>query len=149
MAVQIAVIGAGGCDQRTYDEAYQVGRQIALKGCVLLCGGMGGVMEAACRGAKDAGGVTIGIVPTPDRGSANRYVDYEIVTNAGHARNTFIAHSADALIAVSGSYGTLSEIAIGLKLGKPVIGLGSWEIKGVLPAQTPEQAVEQAVELIG
>lgn len=146
MAVQIAVIGAGSCDEAIAQNAYEVGQQIARAGAVLLCGGLGGVMEAACRGAKDAGGVTIGIVPGADRHSANPYVDHEIVTNAGHARNVFLAHSADAMIAVSGSHGTLSEIAIGLKLGKPVIGLGSWEIRGILSAQTAKQAVSIALE---
>lgn len=106
-------------------------------------------MEAACQGAKEAGGVTIGIVPGPSRHAANPHVDYEIVTNAGHARNVFLAHSADGLVAVSGSHGTLSEIAIALKLGKPVVSLDSWDIQGVRPAKSPEQAVQTLLDAIG
>lgn len=149
MATQIGIIGAGSCDEKTYKTAYDAGAAIAKSGCLLICGGLGGVMEAACHGAKEAGGFTIGIVPGSNRKSANKYVDYEIVTNAGHARNIFIAHSADALVAISGSHGTLSEIAISLKLGKPVVGLGSWDIKGVTAMDDPSKAVGKALELIG
>jgi uncharacterized protein (TIGR00725 family) len=148
MKIQIGVIGAGSSDAETSAKAYKVGKAIADCGAALICGGMGGVMEEACKGAKEAGGVTIGILPTDKRGTGNRELDYEIVTNAGHARNVFIAHSADALIAVSGSYGTLSEISISLKLGKPVIGLNSWDIPGVIPVDDPELAVAKAMELI-
>lgn len=146
MAKQIAVIGAGNCDEKTAEIAYTLGENIARSGAVLLCGGLGGVMEAACRGAKKVGGVTIGILPGNDRHQANPYVDYEIVTNAGQARNVFLVQSADALIAVSGQYGTLSEIAVALKLGKPVIGIGTWEIKGVIAESDPEWAVSLALE---
>lgn len=148
MALQIAVIGAGSCDDKTARLAFSVGEAIAEAGAVLLCGGLGGVMQAACEGAKSKNGTTIGIVPGSKRKSANRFVDIEIVTNAGHARNVFIAHSADAMVAVSGSYGTLSEISIGLKLGKPVVGIGTWEIKGVVLETDPKKAVEKVVSLI-
>ncbi len=149
MVLQIGVIGAGSCDQNIYSLAYEVGKNIAKKGAVLICGGLAGVMEGACHGAKEADGVTIGILPGSKKGSANRYVDYEIVTNAGHARNVFIAHSADALIAVSGSFGTLSEISIGLKLKKPVICLKGWDIKGVIIEPDPILAVQKAISEIG
>jgi uncharacterized protein (TIGR00725 family) len=107
-----------------------------------VCGGLGGVMEAACRGAKDAGGTTVGILPGTDREAANRFVDIAIPTGLGEARNALVVRAADALIAVGGGYGTLSEIALALKAGKRVVGLGSWEIEGVEPADGPEAAVE-------
>ncbi|MHA1569079.1 MAG: TIGR00725 family protein [Alphaproteobacteria bacterium] len=149
MRRQIAVIGAGSCDARVAKLAYRVGQAIAEAGATLLSGGLGGVMEAASRGAQEAGGLVVGVVPTAARGSANAFVEVEIVTNMGHARNVILAHSADALIAVTGGPGTLSEIAVGLKLGKPVIGLETWEIDGVLRAESPEQAVELAVARLG
>ena len=149
MAIQIAVIGAGECERQVAERAAGVGRAIAGCGAVLLTGGLGGVMEAASRGAREAGGTVIGILPGANRHAANEHVTVEIVTNVGHARNVMLAHSADAMIAISGSYGTLSEIAIGLKLGKPVIGLGSWEIDGVLAADSPEQAVKLAISKCG
>ncbi|HPM78064.1 MAG TPA: TIGR00725 family protein [bacterium] len=149
MAIQLAVIGAGDCDAQIAARAEAVGRAIARRGGVLLTGGMGGVMAAASRGAHEAGGLIVGVVPGGRRHTANEYVAVEIVTNMGHARNVILAHSADALIAVSGGYGTLSEIAVGLKMGKPVIGLGSWAIEGVVSADSPEQAVELAVSKCG
>jgi uncharacterized protein (TIGR00725 family) len=109
---------------------------------VLVCGGLGGVMEAACRGAKDGGGTTVGILPGTDRGEANEFVDVAIPTGLGEARNALVVRAADALIAVGGGYGTLSEIALALKAGKRVVGLGSWGIEGVERVDTPEAAVE-------
>jgi uncharacterized protein (TIGR00725 family) len=102
-------------------------------------------MEAACRGAHAAGGTTVGILPGADRAAANPFVDVAIPTGLGEARNALVVRSADALVAVGGGYGTLSEIALALKAGKPVVGLGSWEIDGVEPATTPEQAVAAAL----
>jgi uncharacterized protein (TIGR00725 family) len=99
-------------------------------------------MEAACRGAKEGGGTTVGILPGTDRGAANEFVDVAVPTGLGEARNALVVRAADALIAVGGGYGTLSEIALALKAGKPVIGLGTWEIDGVEPVATPEAAVE-------
>ena len=107
-----------------------------------MTGGLGGVMEAACRGARDAGGTTIGILPGADRSAANAYVDVAIPTGLGEARNALVVRAADALIAVGGAYGTLSEIALALKAGKRVVGLGTWEIDGVEAAASPEAAVE-------
>lgn len=123
-------------------SAEQVGRELAARGAVLVCGGLGGVMEAACRGAKDAEGTTIGILPGSDRSAANRFVDVAIATGLGEARNALVVRAADAVIAIGGGYGTLSEIALALKAGKHVVGLGTWEIDGVEPAGSPDAAVE-------
>ena len=112
---------------------------------MLVGGGLGGVMEAACRGASEAGGVTVGILPGDDRSAANRFVEVSIPTGLGEARNALVVRSADALVAVGGGYGTLSEIAFALKAGKPVVGLRSWEIEGVRPVESPEQAVSAAL----
>jgi uncharacterized protein (TIGR00725 family) len=119
-----------------------VGRELGSRGAVLVCGGLGGVMEAACRGAKEAGGTTIGILPGSDRSAANVHVDFAIPTGLGEARNALVVRAADALVAVGGGYGTLSEIAFALKAGKRVVGLGSWDIEGVEPAASPAAAVE-------
>jgi uncharacterized protein (TIGR00725 family) len=106
-----------------------------------VCGGLGGVMEAACRGAKEAGGVTVGILPGTDRAAANAFVDVAIPSGLGEARNALVVRAADALIAVGGGYGTLSEIALALKAGKRVVGLDSWDIEGVVAAADPQAAV--------
>lgn len=140
--MQIAVIGASGCSPEEYAKARDVGRLIAEHHATLVCGGMGGVMEAACRGAREAGGRTVGIVP--DTGNGNLYLDIVIRTGLGHARNILVVQSADALIAVGGSHGTLSEIAIALKQKRPVFGLSSWDIVGVVPCETSKEAVERA-----
>jgi uncharacterized protein (TIGR00725 family) len=109
---------------------------------VIVCGGLGGVMEAACRGAKDAGGTTIGILPGADRAAANPFVDVAIPTGLGEARNALVVRAADAVIAVGGGYGTLSEVALALKAGKRVVGVGTWDIDGVDPAPDARAAVE-------
>jgi hypothetical protein len=121
---------------------------------MLVCGGRGGVMEAACRGAQGAGGVTVGILPGTDRSEANRYLDIPIATGLGEARNAIVVRTADAVIAVSGGYGTLSEIGLALKMGRPVVGLRTWElsqrgcpVEGVVEVGTPAEAVEQALML--
>jgi len=142
----IGVIGAGECDAALGRLAETIGRGIAEAGALLVCGGMGGVMEAACRGAKAAGGTTIGILPGPDRSGANQYVDTTIATGIGEARNLAIIRTSDVLIAVGGSYGTLSEIGFALKMGKRVIGLKTWEIKGIVSAATAEEAVQLATD---
>jgi uncharacterized protein (TIGR00725 family) len=119
-----------------------VGRALAERGVVVVCGGLGGVMEAACRGAKSAGGTTVGILPGFDRSEANEFVDVAVATGLGEARNAVIARTADALVAVGGAYGTLTEIAFALRLGKTVAGLGGWEIDGMVAVDSPEAAVE-------
>ena len=121
--IQAAVIGAGEAEDKTLVLAQEVGREVARAGCVLICGGLGGVMEASAKGTKEEGGFTVGILPGTDKGEANPYMDIRIVTAMSHARNAIIARSADFLIAVGGGMGTLSEIALGLKEGKPVIVL--------------------------
>jgi uncharacterized protein (TIGR00725 family) len=146
MTKLIGVIGGSEAPPDILLLAEKVGRLIARAGCVLVCGGLGGVMEAACRGAKAEGGFTVGILPGPVRGAANPHVDLAVATNMGHARNAIIAHTADTLIAVGGRYGTLSEIGFSLGLGKKVIGLRSWECDpAIVPAKDPEDAVEKAV----
>ena len=138
----MAVIGPG--DEPTVAAA-EVGRLIAERGAVLVCGGRGGAMEAACRGAKEVGGLTVGILPGPDRSEANPFVDVVLPTGLGEARNALVVGAADAVIAIGGGYGTLSEIALALKAGKRVIGLGTWEIEGVVAAESPEAAVAAAL----
>jgi hypothetical protein len=146
---QIGVIGAGACDEKVSSIAEAVGREIAKRGALLVCGGLGGVMEAASCGAKEEGGTTLGILPGSSRDAANRYIDITLLTAMGHARNVLIVQSCDALIAVDGEYGTLSEIAHALKMGKPVVLLGSrWKIKGAHVAHDPAEAVEMAFGLI-
>ncbi|RJQ44493.1 MAG: TIGR00725 family protein [Nitrospiraceae bacterium] len=144
----ISVIGAGSCDEGVYAIAEKVGDLIARKGAILITGGLGGVMEAASKGAKQAGGTTVGILPGSRKDEANPFIDIPITTGLSHARNVIVVRSADAVIAVSGEYGTLSEIGIALKLGKPVVGLRTWDIEGVVKATSPEEAVEKAFELI-
>ena len=139
--MQIAVIGASDASAEEYATARSVGALIASLG-TLVCGGLGGVMEAACKGAHEQGGLTVGILP--DTGNGNPYLDVIIRTGLGHARNVLVVQSADAVIAVGGSYGTLSEIAIALKMKCPVYGLKTWDIKGVVHCETPEEAVESA-----
>jgi uncharacterized protein (TIGR00725 family) len=140
---QIAVIGAVDADPREMATADAVGALVAKHGAVLVCGGLGGVMDAACRGAKEAGGTTVGILPGTEGG--NPYLDISIRTGLGHARNILVVLSADAVIAVGGSYGTLSEIALALRTGRPVYGINTWDIEGVLSCSSPEEAVTQAV----
>jgi uncharacterized protein (TIGR00725 family) len=123
-----------------------VGREVAARGALLVCGGLGGVMEAACRGAKDAGGRTVGILPGTDRAAANPFVDIAIPTGLGEARNALVVGAADGLIAVGGGYGTLSEIALALKAGKRVVGLDSWDIEGVVAVGDPAAAVAAVLD---
>ena len=152
----IAVIGASQASASELKLAEHVGREIAREGCTLVCGGMGGVMEAACRGASQEGGLTIGILPGDNRLSANEYVQIPIATGVGYARNMAVVKSAHAVIAIGGSYGTLTEIGHALQSGLPVIGLETWTIsrKGkdkcpIIEAKTPAEAVEKALEMIG
>ena len=145
----IGVIGAGQCDSGIYRLALEVGEEIAKRGAILVCGGLGGVMEAAAKGASMAGGLTVGILPGPSSNSANPYIKIPVATDMGQARNVIIANTADGLIAVSGGAGTLSEIGHGLKLGKPVVGLQTIpDLKGVQYVQTAQEAVAHVFELI-
>jgi uncharacterized protein (TIGR00725 family) len=143
----IAVIGAGDADAATRARAYSVGRLLAEHGCVVLTGGLGGVMEAASQGAREAGGLTLGLLPGNATGEANPHVEVAVATGLGDARNALIANTAQGFIAVSGSWGTLSEIAFALKRGKPVVSLDSFtEGLPVIRVETPEAAV---AELLG
>jgi uncharacterized protein (TIGR00725 family) len=143
--VYVAVIGGGRASPEIAALAREVGREVARRGAVLICGGLGGVMAAAAQGATAAGGVSLGILPDADRHRASPYLTYSLATNLGHARNILIAHSADALIAVDSAYGTISEAAIALKLGKPVVALKvEWDLQGLLQAATPREAVALA-----
>ena len=151
----VAVIGAGQCDEATAHLAEEVGDELARRGVTLVCGGLGGVMEAACRGARRAGGRTIGILPGNDPAAANPYVEIAIPTGFGEARNLIVVRTGQAVIAIAGEYGTLSEIAHALKMGKPVVGLHSWRLirgdkedAGIMPAHTPSEAVELALNAL-
>lgn len=150
----IAVIGGAAPTPEEEAAAESVGRMLAEGGAILICGGRGGIMEAACRGARSAGGLTIGILPGPDRREANPYVDIPIVTGLGEARNVIITRTAHAVVAVGGSYGTLSEIAFALLFGVPVVALGSWEVRReghppapIIYAATPQEAAARALAL--
>ncbi len=143
----IGVIGASRPSAEGLRVAEAVGREIARQGAVLVCGGLGGVMTAAAKGCAEAGGEVLGVLPGADKSEANPYVSIAVPTNMGHARNVIIAHTADAMIAVEGEYGTISEAAIGLKLGKRVVGLpGAPDIDGILAADTAADAVAIACE---
>ena len=124
--LMVAVVGTGDADRRLEVLAEDVGRRLAECGVLLVCGGLGGVMAAACRGAKSAGGLTVGLLPGDDRAAANPWVDLAVATGLGEARNLVLVRTADAVIAVGGGYGTLSEIALARKLGRRVVGLSTW-----------------------
>ena len=148
METIIGVIGAANASEKEKRTSEEVGVLIAGRKCLLLCGGMGGVMEAACQGAKSAGGTTIGILPGPESSSANRFIDIPIVTGMGEARNVVVAKSSHCIIAIGGSFGTLSEISFALKSGIPVIGLDTWDVsEEIIKCKTPEEAVRTAFEL--
>jgi len=151
----IAVIGGHQPSKEEAKLAEEVGRELAKRGATLVCGGLGGVMEAACKGASSEGGVTIGILPGDSRQTANPYVQIPIVTNLGEARNVVVVKSAQAVIAIGGNYGTLSEIAHALRSGIPVIGLDTWALSrngqpddSIIPAQNSAEAVNIALSLI-
>ncbi len=140
----IGVIGSGRADASLTGIAEEVGRLIATREALLVCGGLGGVMEGAARGAKAAGGTTIGILPQATKEMANQYIDVPVATGFGEGRNIIIIRTSDALIAIGGEYGTLSELAFALKMGKPVIGINTWELQGIIKADTAEAAVDSA-----
>lgn len=153
--VYIAVVGGSDCDDEIFALAEETGVGIARRGAVLICGGGSGVMEAASRGARSAGGMVLGILPGDDPRAGNRYLTAAIATGLGEARNAVIARTADALIAVGGEFGTLSEIALAMKMGKPVIGLKTWEIKPpreldirFIRASSADEAVEAVLDHI-
>ena len=143
---RISVIGAGSCGPETEHCAREVGRLIAENGAELVCGGLDGVMRAACQGAFEAGGLTIGILPGQDPSEANPYVRIPIATSLSHMRNYLVILNGDVVIAVEGSHGTLSELALARKSGKVVVALGKWSgMEGVVSADSPEDAVQKAL----
>jgi uncharacterized protein (TIGR00725 family) len=151
----VAVIGASQCSSEEARLAEAVGSELARRGAVLVCGGLNGVMEAACRGASNGGGMTVGILPGDSARTANPYVQVPIVTGIGYARNVAVVKSAGAVIAIGGSYGTLSEIAHALQSGIPVIGLNTWALardgkpdNSIILAQDPADAVDRALSLV-
>ena len=151
----ISVIGGAECSSDEYNTALEVGREIASRGAITVCGGLGGVMEAVSKGAKDAGGITIGILPGSDKGDANSFIDIPIVTGLGGARNFLVALTADAVIAVGGALGTLSELAFSMKNKKPVVGIGTWDLDkrycekvNIVKANSAKDAVGKAFSLI-
>jgi uncharacterized protein (TIGR00725 family) len=150
----IAVIGNSSCSPEEAKLAESVGELLAQRGATVICGGLGGVMEAACRGAKSQGGLTVGILPGQDSSAANPWVDIPVVTGIGEARNVAVVKSAQAVIAVGGSYGTLSEIAYALKSNIPVIGLNTWSLArdgqeddSIIRVRSAEEAVDKAISL--
>jgi uncharacterized protein (TIGR00725 family) len=152
----IGVIGGFPCSPEEARLAEAVGRALARQGAIVVCGGMGGVMEAVCKGARSEGGTTIGILPGERRSEANSYVQIPVVTGMGPARNIIVVNSSQAVIAIGGSYGTLSEISFALKNGIPVIGLNTWSISrnkqidaSILLIEDPEEAAELAISLAG
>jgi uncharacterized protein (TIGR00725 family) len=146
----IAVVGSGEASGELYERAREVGRLVAERGGIVVCGGRSGVMEAVARGAAEAGGTAIGILPDEDREKANDYLSYSIATGTGHARNLAVVCSGDVVIAVGGEYGTLSEIGLALKVGRPVVALLSWDLgEHVAVASSPREAVEAAFASLG
>ena len=141
----VAVVGPGDASAEEIDSAERVGRALAKAGAIVLTGGLGGVMEAASRGARSEDGLTVGLLPGSDRLAANTWVSVAVPTGMGELRNGLIVRAADALVAVGGAYGTLSEVALALKTGVPVIGLGTWEIDGVIRVGSAAEAVERAL----
>lgn len=142
------MIGSAHCAEREAALARAVGEEVARRGALLVCGGRGGVMEAACQGAKAAGGTTVGILPGNDRSEANPYVDIPVATGLGEARNAVVVRSSDAVIAISGGYGTLSEIGLALKMGRPVVGLGTWELRRDTKGGEPQGVIRRAASAV-
>jgi uncharacterized protein (TIGR00725 family) len=144
----VAVVGPGDASAPELQTAEEVGARLAAAGAVVVTGGLGGVMEAACRGARSRHGTTIGILPGEDRDAANGWVQVAIATGLGELRNGLVVRAADALVAVGGGHGTLSEVALALKLKRPVIGLGTWEVHGVEQVSTPAAALDRIAGLL-
>jgi uncharacterized protein (TIGR00725 family) len=150
----VAVCGAGVASEREAAWAEEVGRLLAEAGAILVCGGLGGVMDAAARGCASAGGTSIGILPSDSRSGASRHLSIAVPTGLGEARNALVVRAADAVIAIGGEFGTLSEIALALKTGTPVVGLGTWElakggraVEAIERVSDPEEAVRRALDL--
>lgn len=144
----VAVIGGRSCNKEMEQLAQSLGKSLAKFTDYLVCGGLGGTMEAVCKGFKEAGGITIGIIPSYNKNTANPYVDIVIPTGLGLARNVLVVQTADVVIALPGEYGTLSEIAYSLQFGKSIISLGSWDIPGVIKVKTEEEALKEVKKIL-
>jgi uncharacterized protein (TIGR00725 family) len=149
----VAVCGAGDATEQDIDRAERVGRLLAEGGAIVLCGGLAGVMDAAARGATEAGGLSVGLLPKEERAGASRHLSVSLPLGMGEARNALLVRAADAVIAIGGGWGTLSEVALAMKMGKRVIGLDTWELSrdglsvdGIRRAGSPEEAVRLALE---
>lgn len=147
MQVYVAVVGPGDAGPDVEAQAAVVGDALARAGAVVVTGGLGGVMAAASRAAKQAGGATVGVLPGPDRSAANPWVDVALATGMGEARNALVVRTSDVVVALGGGFGTLSEIALALKMGRPVVGLATWDIAGVERARSPGEAADRALAL--
>lgn len=150
----VAVIGAAEATAQEAEAAAEVGRRLAEAGAVLVCGGLGGVMEAAAKGCREAGGTSVGILPGETRAGANPHLTAAIATGMGEARNALVVRAADAVIAIGGGFGTLSEIGLALKMGRPVVGLGSWLLPdpaaaAISQVQSPQEAVRAVMARTG
>lgn len=152
----MAVCGGSAFEQAASDAAEAVGAELARRGAIVLCGGLGGVMEAVCRGARSEGGMTVGVLPGEDRSQGNDYLDVALPTGMGEMRNMLIVRASDVVIAIAGEFGTLSEVAFALRVGIPVVGIDTWELtkKGepdtsIRRATGPVEAVDKAFELLG
>jgi uncharacterized protein (TIGR00725 family) len=137
----VAVVGPGDASTPELQAAEEVGAGLAAAGAVVITGGLGGVMEAACRGARSQDGTTLGILPGEDRAAANGWVQVAVATGLGELRNGLVVRAADALVAIGGGHGTLSEVALALRIGRPVVGLGTWDVHGVEQVSTPAEAL--------
>ena len=147
--VHIGVIGAGDCPQEIYNIAEELGSLIGKNDWVLVCGGLGGVMEGASKGCYQVGGMTVGILPGKEKDSANPFIMLPIPTGLGEGRNLLVVRASDVIVAIAGGYGTLSEIGLALKMGKPVVGLKTWPgIDGIDYVETPEQAIDMVARYI-
>jgi len=145
----IGVIGAGKCSKGMYALSEEVGSLVGKNGWILICGGLGGVMEGAAKGCYNAGGITVGILPEKDKTAANPFINLPIPTAMGEGRNLLVVRASDIIIAISGGYGTLSEIALALKIGRPLIGLKTWpNINGIDYVETPQEAVEKVIHYL-
>jgi uncharacterized protein (TIGR00725 family) len=156
MAAYVGIIGGGQASRHDQDAAESVGRHLAEAGAVVVCGGLGGVMAGACRGARQAGGMTVGILPGLDRAEANEWVEVAVPTGLGEGRNLLVVRASDAIVAIGGEYGTLSEIGFALRTAVPVVGLGTWTLTrpdgggdpGVVTVEDPAAAAALALELV-
>ena len=145
----IGVIGAGKCSKEIYALSEEIGSLVGKNGWLLICGGLGGVMEGAAKGCYNAGGTTVGILPAKDKTAANKFINVPIPTGLGEGRNLLVVRASDIIIAISGGYGTLSEIGLALRIGKPLIGLKTWpNINGIDYVETPQAAIEKVINYL-